>query len=110
MFLVEVSFKYNEKNLANHLCNASDPIETIMKNFFESYLKNHYRDWMEAREFLNLKGIKRKKHGQLLNIGENSQEIHEDYWVNPASDFTKIDATFGMKPAESFFKTITCNA
>ena len=106
-----VFFQYHDYPPEKLYLKADSTIQTIMNDFYESRLKERYRDWYEASEFLYLEGIPRKKYGQHLNLGENSQtKINKDYWVNSVSNFTEIKAKFEMKLAESLFKTINCNA
>lgn len=95
--------------MENRLCNAGDTIATIMKDFYESSLKDQYTGWVEARSYLHLEAISRKKPDQLLNIEAKYDSIHSDYWVNYALDYKKIKADFEMKPAQAFLKRITCN-
>ena len=109
MFLVEVLFKYGDETKARHLCKSGTPIEAIMKDFYESYLKDEYRNWIEASTYLHVEGIKRIKIGQLLNTVEKYEPIHSDYWDEYGFCYKKINAVFKRTSTQSFLKRITCN-
>ena len=109
MFLVEVLFKYGDETKARHLCKSGTPIEAIMKDFYESYLKDEYRNWIEASTYLKVEGIKRKKSGQLLNTVEKYEPILSDDWVTHCFDYKKLQVTFAIRPSQTFMRRITCN-
>ena len=107
-FLVEVSCKYGDTKITVDL-NAGNRLDGIMKNLFESYLKEEYRNWIEGRTYLQLEGIRRKKSGNLLNTVEKFEPIDSDSWFQYGLDYKKLKATFLMKPSQSFLKIFSCN-
>ena len=109
MFLVEVSLIYNQETIAIEFCHAGKPIQRIMQDYYESTLKSNYNNWPEARSYLRLEGIARKKKDQILNKVEKYETIYSDDWFNYGFDFKKLKATFEMKPAQAFLQRIMCN-
>ena len=82
-----------------------------MKEIYDTYLKDEYRNWLEATTYLQLEGISRNKKSPLfVNIEENYQQIKSDYWgVHYGFLYKKLKANFAMRPSQSFLKTISCN-
>ena len=73
-------------------------------------MKDEYKNWLEAKTYVDLQGIKRKKMGQLLNTVEKFCPIDDRHWGEYLVDYEKINATFEKTASQSFFQKITCNS